>query len=111
MKKEKFIVSRKAFEKKFKTLDAIYAGVFIGLLIINIFIAKVIPKSWETFYIILFCILLVVNLPIVFKWHKKMIKSSGLNCASCNEVLISEEASIAISTNKCPYCGKNAFNE
>jgi len=112
MRKQDFIKRRKEFEKRFKRNDWIYSTVFILLILANYFIVSVwdlLPEDWAWFYLIIFFAFLFGNIFVINKFHAYQINRSGLNCRSCKDPLMAEQADIAVATDNCPMCGESAF--
>ena len=115
MRKSDFIRERKAFEKRFKRNDWIYSAVFILILVANYVVVSVLdaldnlPESVSWIYLVLFFAFLFGNIFAVYKFHQHQIKNSGLNCHSCRDPLMGEQADIAVATDNCPMCGDRAF--
>ena len=115
MRKSDFIRERKAFEKKYKRNDWIYSAVFILLLIANWFVVSVLdvldsfPESLSWIYLAVFFMFLFGNIFAINRFHQRQIRKSGLNCHSCRDPLMGEQADIAVATDNCPMCGNRAF--
>ena len=110
MRLNDFIKRRDEYLRRDGKFNAIYITVFLSLLFANLYIVSLIPESWSIAYLIVFFALLISNVYLTNAIGKRRIANSGLNCKSCKSPLLGVPGDLAVTTGKCSFCGKEAFD-